>query len=126
MPDHALHNVRADYRPTGTDTGASTFATLKRTLTEFSEDNMTVWAAALTYFGLLALFPALIALVSIIGVVGNPHSTTHTITQVISHIGPSSAAQTFAGPVRSITAHRAASGILLVAGLAAALWSASG
>jgi membrane protein len=126
MPDQSEQNARADYRPRGTDARTSTLATLKRTLTEFSEDNMTVWAGALTYFGLLALFPALIALVSIIGVVGSPHSTTHTITEVITRIGPGSAARTFAGPVRSITAHPAASGILLIAGLAAALWSASG
>jgi membrane protein len=126
VPDQTPPDTRADYRPQGTDAGSSTFATVKRTLTEFSEDNMTVWAAALTYFGLLALFPALIALVSVVGLVGNPHSTTHTITQILTQIGPSSAAQTFAGPVRSITSHRAASGILLIAGLAAALWSASG
>jgi membrane protein len=126
MPDQTLSEPRADYRPQGTDPRWSTFATLKRTLTEFSEDNMTVWAAALTYFGLLALFPALIALVSILGVVGNAHSTTQTITHVLTHIGPSSAAKTFAGPVRSITSHRAASGILLIAGLGVALWSASG
>ena len=52
------------------------FATLKRTATEFIEDNMTDWAAALTYYGLLALFPALIALVSLVGLVGDPQSTT--------------------------------------------------
>ena len=50
-------------------------ATLKRAL-EFSEDNMTDWAAALTYYGLLSLFPALIALVSIVGLFGDPQATT--------------------------------------------------
>jgi len=47
-----------DYRPGGTARGTSLFATLKRTGTEFSEDNLSDWAAALTYYGLLALFPA--------------------------------------------------------------------
>lgn len=126
MSDQTVSDARADYRPQGTNAKPSTFATLSRTLSEFREDNMTVWAAALTYFGLLALFPALIALVSIVGLVGNPHTTTQTITHVLTQIGPGSAAKTFAGPVRSITSHRAASGILLVAGVAAALWSASG
>ncbi len=56
---------RADYRPVGADARSSPMATLKRTAQEFSEDNLTDWAAALTYYGLLALFPALIALVSI-------------------------------------------------------------
>jgi membrane protein len=121
-----ISHPRADHRPTGTDTRSSLFATLKRTFTEFSEDNMTVWAAALTYFGLLALFPALIALVSIVGLFGDPQSTTKTLTDIVSKLGPSSAADTFAGPIKSITAHRGAAGILFIVGLATALWSASG
>jgi membrane protein len=124
----SAHNgtTRADYRPRGTTTKTSLFATLRRTLTEFSEDNMTDWAAALTYYGLLSLFPALIALVSIIGLVADPQSTTKTITQVVSQLGPKSAADTFAGPITSITSHRSAAGILLIVGLLTALWSASG
>jgi membrane protein len=119
-------SARADYRPTGTDARPSLFATLKRTFTEFSEDNMSDWAAALTYYGLLSLFPALIALVSIIGLFGDPAATTKTITQIVTKLGPSSAAQTFAGPVKSITSHRSAAGILFFVGLGTALWSASG
>jgi membrane protein len=117
---------RADYRPTGTDPKTSLFATAKRTFTEFSEDNMTDWAAALTYYGLLSLFPAMIALVSIIGLVGDPQATTKTITDIVGKLGPSSAADTFAGPIKSITAHKSAAGILFIVGLATALWSASG
>jgi membrane protein len=117
---------RADYRPAGTDAKSSLPATLKRTFTEFSEDNMTDWAAALTYYGVLSLFPALIALVSILGLFGNPQATTRTITQIVTELGPSSAAQTFAGPVRSITSNRGAAGILFFVGLGTALWSASG
>jgi membrane protein len=117
---------RADYRPQGAGTSSSKLATFKRTLTEFSEDNMTDWAAALTYYGLLSLFPALIALVSIIGLFGDPQSTTKTLTDIVAQLGPSSAADTFAKPIQSITSHRSAAGILFIVGLAAALWSASG
>jgi membrane protein len=117
---------RADYRPAGTDGRSSLVATVKRTFTEFSEDNMSDWAAALTYYGLLSLFPALIALVSIVGLVGDPATTTKTITDMVTKLGPSSAADTFAGPIKSITSHRSAAGILFVVGLATALWSASG
>src|ERR687883_1696783 len=117
---------RADYRPAGTAPRPGVFSTIKRTLTEFSEDNMSDWAAALTYYGLLSLFPALIALVSILGLFGDPAATTKTITQIVTKLGPSSAAQTFAGPVKSITSHRSAAGILFFVGLGAALWSASG
>jgi membrane protein len=117
---------RADYRPVGADDRTSAFATVKRTVMEFREDNMSDWAAALTYYGLLSLFPALIALVSIVGLVGDPVSTTRTITEIVTKLGPSSAGDTFAGPIKSITSHRSAAGILLVVGLATALWSASG
>jgi len=119
-------NARADYAPTGTDARPSLFATVKRTFTEFSEDNMTDWAAALTYYGLLSLFPALIALVSIIGLVGDPATITRQVTDIVSSLGPKSAAQTFAGPIKSITANKSAAGILLIVSLATALWSASG
>ncbi len=118
--------VRRDYRPTGTYDKPTTFGVLRRTATEFSEDNLTDWAAALTYYGLLALFPALIALVSIVGLFADPQSTTQKLTEIVSQIGPSSAAETFSGPVESITSNRSAAGILFVVGLVGALWAASG
>jgi membrane protein len=118
--------VRRDYRPEGAAADSGLFATLKRTATEFMEDNLTDWAAALTYYGLLALFPALIAMVSLIGLVGDPKSTTSTLTEIITSIGPKSAAETFSGPIESITSNQSAAGFAFVAGLAVALWSASG
>lgn len=114
-------------RPTGSSEGdnPSAFATLKRTATEFMENNLTDWAAALTYYGLLALFPALIAMVSLIGLVGDPKSTTSTLTEIVTEIGPESAAETFSGPIESIASNRSTAGFAFVAGLAVALWSAS-
>ncbi|HEX3323867.1 MAG TPA: YihY/virulence factor BrkB family protein [Solirubrobacterales bacterium] len=117
---------RRDYRPQGATTTTGTFATLKRTATEFMEDNLTDWAAALTYYGLLALFPALIALVSLLGLFGDPKTTTSSLTEIITSIGPKSGAQTFSGPIESITSNQSAAGFAFVAGLAVALWSASG
>lgn len=111
---------------TGVDRDRSVLATLKRTVTEFMEDDMTDRAAALTYYGLLSLFPALIALVSIIGLVADPEKTTQTLTDIVSNLGPSSAADTFAGPIDSITSSRGSAGVGLVFGLGAAIWSASG
>ena len=99
---------------------------LRRTLAEFRDDNLTDWAAALTYYGLLSLFPGLIALVSIVGLVGDPKGATRTITEVVTAIGPQSAAQTFAGPIESVASDRGAAGTAFVLGLALALWSASG
>jgi membrane protein len=116
--------VRADYAPEGADARPSLFATLKRTATEFSEDNLTDWAAALTYYGLLSLFPALIAFVGIIGLVADPQGATDAITQVVDEIGPTSAADTFSGPIQSVTSS-SASGVMAIVGIAIALWSAS-
>ncbi|MDQ3571344.1 MAG: YihY/virulence factor BrkB family protein [Actinomycetota bacterium] len=102
------------------------WATLKRSALEFREDDMTDWAAALTYYGLLSLFPGLIALVSVLGLVGDPEATSREITEIIGRIGPDSAVETFSGPIESITANQSAAGVLFVVGLAVALWSASG
>jgi membrane protein len=118
--------VRRDHKPEGAAADSGAFATLKRTATEFMEDNLTDWAAALTYYGLLALFPALIAMVSLIGLVGDPKSTTSTLTEIITSIGPKSAAETFSGPIESIASDQSAAGFAFIAGLALALWSASG
>jgi membrane protein len=117
---------RGDYRPRGVERKAGLLATLKRTATEFMEDNLTDWAAALTYYGLLSLFPALIALVSLLGLFGDPQSTTRSLTEIITDIGPESAAETFSGPIESITESRSAAGFAFAFGLVVAIWSASG
>ena len=117
--------ARRDYRPEGAERKTSLFATAKRTLTEFQEDNLTDWAAALTYYGLLSLFPALIAMVSLIGIFGDPQTTTAKLTEIITEIGPESAAETFKGPIESIVENQTAAGFAFVFGLAVALWSAS-
>jgi membrane protein len=118
--------VRADYAPKGTDPRSGTFATVKRTFTEFLEDDLTNWAAALTYYGLLALFPALIAFVGIVGLVADPAGATSTITEIVNEIGPSTAADTFSGPIQSVTSSSNTSGIMAVVGILVALWAASG
>ena len=101
-------------------------ATLKRTVKEFQEDDLTDRAAALTYYGVLALFPALIALVSIVGLFGDPDTVTDTITDIVEDLAPESASDTFAGPIESITQDRGAAGVLLVVGTLGALNAASG
>jgi membrane protein len=117
---------RHDYAPEGAAAQSGWWATIKRTAAEFQEDNLSDWAAALTYYGLLSLFPALIAMVSLIGIFGDPKSTTSSLTDIITEIGPSSAAETFQGPIESITKSSGTAGIALILGIAAALWSASG
>src|SRR3954451_18641625 len=115
-----------DYVPKGVERKTGLWPTLKRTEQEFQEDNLTDWAATLTYSGLLALFPALIALVSIVGLVGDPQSTTNTLTDIVTKVGPDSAASTFQGTIQQVTQSRATAGFALVASTLIALWSASG
>jgi membrane protein len=100
--------------------------TLKRTLTEFQEDNLSDWAAALTYYGLLSLFPAIIAMVSIVGLVFSPQEITRVLTDTLSSLGPKSAIDTFKGPINQVTGSKGSAGLGLIVGLALALWSASG
>ena len=100
--------------------------TVKRTIAEFQEDNLTDWAAALTYYAVLSIFPALIAMVSIVGLVGDPQTVTDSLTDVVSAIGPASAVDTFKGPIEGLTESKGAAGILLIVGIAGALWTASG
>ena len=104
----------------------SLWQTLKRTFREFKEDNLTDWAAALTYYAVLSIFPALIALVSIIGLVADPATITRVLTDTVSSLGPKSAVDTFKGPIESITSSESRAGLGLIIGLAGALWTASG
>jgi membrane protein len=98
---------------------------LKRTVLEFKDDDCTDWAAALTYYGVLAMFPALIAMTSLISLVGDPKKTTDALLKIVNSLGPSSAVDTFAKPVQQVAQSQSA-GFALVLGLALALWSASG
>src|SRR3954447_34012 len=115
-----------DYVPKGVPRQTGPSATLKRTALEIQEDNLTDWAATLTYYGLLALFPALIVLVSLVGLLGDPQSTTNTLTDIVTKVGPDSAASTFAGPIQQVTESRSTAGFALVVSTLIALWSASG
>ncbi len=100
--------------------------TLKRTGTEFQEDNLTDWAAALTYYGVLSIFPALLAMVAVVGLVGDPQTITKELTKLVTSIGPASAAGTFKGPIEGLTRSSGAAGILAIVGIVSALSTASG
>jgi membrane protein len=98
--------------------------TLKRTVREFRRDNLTDWAAALTYYGILAIFPALIALVSVLGLIGE--SATDSLIENLGQVAPGPAKDIFTSAIENLQQNQGAAGVLFVVGLAAALWSASG
>ena len=97
----------------------------RKTAGEFSKDECTDLAAALTYYAVLALFPALVALLSLLGVVGQGRRTVDTLLGVVSDVGGSSVADTL-GPTLISLSQTPGAGLALIIGLAVALWSASG
>jgi membrane protein len=97
----------------------------RKTLREFSKDQCTDLAAALTYYAVLALFPAAIALLSLVGLFGQGQKTVDTLLQILSDVGASSAADTLR-PTLTELSNTPGAGLALVLGLATALWSASG
>jgi membrane protein len=96
----------------------------RRSLREFSDDNVTDWAAALTYYGVLSIFPMLVALISLLGLFGQ--SATQPLLDNLSSIAPGPGKQIMTNAVQNLQKSQGAAGILFVVGLAAALWSASG
>lgn len=98
---------------------------LRKTAREFSSDQCTDLAAALTYYAVLSLFPALVVVVSLLGVFGQGQRTTDAVLQIVGDLGPSSAVDTLRAPIQQLVESPSA-GFALAAGIAGALWSASG
>src|SRR3954470_8453242 len=105
--------------------GRSWSAILKRTVKEFQDDNLTDWAAALTYYGVMSLFPMLIVLVALLGVVGQ-ESTIDAMIDSLRTAGLNDVAKNVQGPLDEIVRNKGGAGALLGIGLLVALWSASG
>jgi membrane protein len=119
----APDDARKPDSPSDLTKPAWTFA-FRNTVREFLDDQCTDLAAALTYYAVLSLFPALLAAVSLLGVFGQGQRTADTVLGIVGDLGPQSAVQALEGPVRSLTTSQAA-GFSLVIGILVALWSAS-
>jgi membrane protein len=104
--------------------GGAWMGVLKRSAKGFSADNLTDWAAALTYYGVQAIFPALLALVSILGLIGK--SATQPLIQNLGKVAPGPAQHIFTHAIQNLQKSQGAAGILFVVGILLALWSASG
>jgi membrane protein len=113
----------APRRPSELEAGSLKDA-LKRTVAEFREDNLTDWAAALTYYGILSIFPALIVFVSVIGLIGAP--VTEPLLDNIGAFAPSEAKDILTNAVEGLERSRGGAGILAIVGIGGALWAASG
>jgi len=104
--------------------GTSKKDTLKRTFKEFSQDKLTDSAAALTYYGVLALFPGLIALTSILGLVGE--SATRPLIDNLTAVAPGPAKDIITNALNGLTHSRGAAGFAFVIGLVLSINAASG
>jgi membrane protein len=105
-------------RPGWAYTGKAAFA-------EFQRDQCTDLAAALTYYSVLSVFPAILALVSLLGVFGQGQETTDAMLEILRQLGQSDIADRLEEPIAAMVANQSA-GVALVVGLAGALWGASG
>src|SRR3954462_7193680 len=97
---------------------------LRRTVSQFQEDTLPTCAAAVTYYAVISIFPALLALVSILGVIGP--SATQPLMDNLSSVAPGPAKDIVTNALKSLESSQGASTLALVIGLAAAIWSASG
>jgi membrane protein len=123
--DEASHEAADKPDWPGDLTKQSWFYVVRKTVREFSDDQCTDLAAALTYYSVLALFPAAIAILSLVGLVGQGPKTVDTLLQILSDLGASNAADTLE-PTFTQLSNTPNAGVALILGLAAALWSASG
>ncbi|MCB0897148.1 MAG: YihY/virulence factor BrkB family protein [Nocardioides sp.] len=98
---------------------------LRKTVREFSDDECTDLAAALTYYAVLAVFPAAIALTSLLGLVGEGTSSVRTVLDIVSQLGGGSVVDSVRDPLLEVSRSQGA-GAAFVIGLLGALWSASG
>lgn len=97
----------------------------KKTFREFTKDQCPDLAAALTYYGVLSMFPALLALVSLLGIFGQAEKTTAAMLEIAQGIAPGSTLDIIRQPVEELTSSPTA-GFALIIGILTALWSASG
>ncbi|RDI27597.1 YihY/virulence factor BrkB family protein [Lentzea flaviverrucosa] len=97
---------------------------LKRTVKEFSDDNLTDWAAALTYYAVLSLFPGIIVLTSVLALLGD--TTTQELMKYVDQVAPGQAGDVVKSSIEELQKSQNAASLLGVVGLLTALWTASG
>ena len=103
---------------------AGWMAIVKRSVKEFKHDDVTDRAAALTYFGVLAIFPGMLVLVSLLGLIGQANAKK--ILDNLGQVAPSGAKTFLTSVINQVQGKAGIAGIAAIIGLALALWSASG
>jgi membrane protein len=121
-PDRGGTGGQAPERPTQLP-GGSWWAAIRRTVREFQVDNLKDWAAALTYYSVLSIFPALLVVISLVDLAGA--GTIQTLLANLGQVVPGSVNQILATAIENLQQTRGSAGVLALVSLAAALWLAS-
>jgi len=104
--------------------GRSLRYVLRKTVREFLSDECTDLAAALTYYSVLALFPAALALTSLLGLFGQGTEAVDEVLKIVEDLGGASIVDSVQPTIEQLAASQSA-GLALVLGLAGSLWAAS-
>ncbi|MBA9003921.1 YihY/virulence factor BrkB family protein [Thermomonospora cellulosilytica] len=127
--ENAPHTPPPDAHERGPDSlsempKASWGAAVKRTFREFKDDNLTDWAAALTYYGVLSIFPAMLVIVSLVGLGGQ--SVSQGLITNVGELAPGAVRDVLANALNELQRGRGGAGLVAILGLLVAIWSASG
>lgn len=124
-PDGATEGVRSAGADGPMNLGGGSWGGATwRTLRGVRDNRLTDWAAALTYYGVLAIFPALLAVVAVLGLIGR--SATEPLIEDLSGVAPGPARQIVTSAIQNLQKDQGTAGVLLVAAVLGAIWSASG
>ena len=104
--------------------GGSLWSAVKRTITEFQDDNLADWAAALTYYGVLSIFPGLLVLTAVLGLLGD--DTLSRVVDSVKPLLPTETGDILEGMTQQLGNADTSSGLVAILGLVGAFWSASG
>src|SRR4051794_5705942 len=102
----------------------SWWGAVKRSIREYKKDNLSDWAAALTYYGVLSIFPAMLVMVSLIGLAGT--SVSEDLINNVGETAPGAVRQVLVNALTELQRGRGGAGLVALLALAAAIWSASG
>jgi membrane protein len=97
---------------------------LRRTVKEYGTDNLSDWAAALTYYGILSLFPAMLVLLSLLGLAGQ--DARDTLVTNVQQLAPEQLRPVLETGIKNLQEGQNTAGVLAIVGILGALWSASG
>jgi membrane protein len=118
--------VADDVLESSSEAAHSLGATLKETLATVRERGLTDWAASLTYYAILSVFPMLIALVSLLGIFGEYPRTSNALINIVQQVAPGTTVDVLRGPIEHGAKGQSGAVLVFLIGIGASIWAASG